>query len=409
MSSLKTAESVVPDRKSVFPARLAAALAVLGIGSVVSALTVWIRLACTPLLGAGSCPPSGTRIWAGDWVTVWAAGRLARHDAALAYQPVWLNVVSHAATHAHGNGVWGYPPTYLMLIAPLAKLSPMASDMVFQAVAFLLALLAARTVGLRGLALAAAAVCPAAVMSFCIGQNGALTAALLVPGLLLASVSPLAAGGLLGMAAFKPQLVLLVPVCLAASRNSKAALAACLAAVASAVAATLIFGTKAWYALFTLAPPSMLRIVGDLHREKSGVVVISPLESLAAAGMSVTAAAAVQAAVTLACAVVAWRAWSRRDADPVSRLGLTLALGLLATGYGYVYDTVALSVAIALASARGPKFTPPQALALSMAWSWPVMSAPLQLLVGLPPVGPLVIAAAAWAFHARLGGTTRKA
>jgi hypothetical protein len=386
-------------------ARHAAALLVVAAGTVVTAATVWLNYGCAAFLEASRCPIGAGRIWAADWLAFWAAGRLAARDAALAYQPLWLNEVTHSLADIHGSAIWAYPPTYFLIVTPLARFSPLVSDVIFQATALLLALLAAWKLGLRGFALCAVAVSPAVVISFCMGQNGALTAALLTAGLWLSPAAPMAGGALLGLAVIKPQIVLLVPVCLVASRNSKALIAASLSAVISAFVATAIFGANPWFAQASLGPTYMLQLMRELPQDRARIAVLSPMESLAASGVPVTTAGAIQLAVTLACAVVAWKAWARKDADPTARLGLTLALGLLATGYCYVYDSVALSVAITLAASRGPRLTPAQGLALSIAWAWPILSGPVQLLLGAPPVGPFVVAAAAWAFHARLAPT----
>jgi hypothetical protein len=377
-----------------FPATLryvpAAALLVAGV--LMTAATLWFSYG----------PGSSGLLWDGDWMAVWSAGRLATRDAAAPYQPVFLNEVIHAVTHGAGNGVWGYPPTYFLIAVPLSKFSPLVSDVFFQIAASCLLLAASRRAGTRTFASVALALSPAVIMSFCMGQNGALTGALTAGGLCVAAEAPLRGGMLLGFATFKPHLLILEPICLVAARNRRAAMAMLATALATAMAATVAFGTGAWHAMLTLSPVSMARVIESLPQDRARILVVSPLESLVAAGLPFRAAGAVQAIVTLACIVVAWKAWRRPDVDRPALVGLTLSLGLLATGYGYVYDMVGLTVAVALTSSRGPLPTPLQALALSAAWVWPVLGAPAQLLLGMPPLAPLVLAGAAWAFHARL-------
>ena len=67
---------------------------------------------------------------------------------------------------------------------------------------------------------------PASLINLLYGQNGFLTAALLVGGIRLAPSRPLSGGVLLGLLAYKPQFGLVVVVALVAARLWRAIFAA---------------------------------------------------------------------------------------------------------------------------------------------------------------------------------------
>ena len=74
------------------------------------------------------------------------------------------------------------------------------------------------------------------------GQNGAFTAALLVGGLLAAPKRPILAGVLFGLLTVKPQLGILIPFCLLASRNWRAFASAAVTTVTLVLLTGLAFG-----------------------------------------------------------------------------------------------------------------------------------------------------------------------
>ncbi len=125
---------------------------------------------------------------------------------------------------------WVYPPTYLLVVYPLALLPYLASLAIWLAVTISPYLLVLRRIAPHPLTIWLALAYPGTFENFFHGQNGFLTTALIGWGLLLLDHSPLVGGFLLGLVSFKPHLMVLVPLALLAGRRWKA-LAALLASV----------------------------------------------------------------------------------------------------------------------------------------------------------------------------------
>jgi alpha-1,2-mannosyltransferase len=114
-----------------------------------------------------------------------------------------------------------YPPRFLLYLLPFGLLPPDLSYALFLLVGLAQVVGAMSTVTQsachRWILTASLALCPAAAITVCLGQNALLTSALLVGGFGLVGRRPMPGGTLLGALTFKPQLWLLVPVALVAA------------------------------------------------------------------------------------------------------------------------------------------------------------------------------------------------
>jgi hypothetical protein len=117
---------------------------------------------------------------------------------------------------------WLYPPTFLLLIYPLAFLPYLASLDLWLAATLAAFLTVLRRIAPHPMTLWLALAFPGTFQNFFNGQNGFLTIALLGGGLYLLDQSPWAAGCLLGLVSYKPHLFVLVPVALIAARRGLA-------------------------------------------------------------------------------------------------------------------------------------------------------------------------------------------
>ena len=160
-----------------------------------------------------SSAPATTRLGA-DWVIFLAAARaFFTGDLAHIYNQAWIT----QATNSQFAGwlsqplpfpLFPYPPPFLLLVLPFAKL-PVAWSLVlsqsaqFAALAWALRRLASDKSFL--LFLVGAFLCPAASTNVLAGSNAVLVAALIVGGLAVLNSRPLLAGALLGVVVFKPQ------------------------------------------------------------------------------------------------------------------------------------------------------------------------------------------------------------
>ena len=128
------------------------------------------------------------------------------------------------------------------------------------------------------------------------------------------------------------------------------------------------------------------------------LLTLTPFMAVKVAGLPLPALYAVQAAVTLLCAVGVYRVG--RQGPPLRAMVFTLAAGFLATPYAMAYDMVILAGAGLLWLAASPEWlrSPPRAIGFALLWLVPLWGASLNLY--LMPVAPLAIALFAWQVYA---------
>ena len=280
---------------------------------------------------------------AADFLAFYTAGResLAGQAAAL-YEPAFAKAAQVAALGRDFAGTygWHYPPTYLLVTAPLSSLCLLVAQIVWVAVTLALLLIVLwRIAGLRGVAVGLAV--PALLGNLVTGQNGFLTAALVGASLLLVERRPGLAGTAVGLLAIKPHLGLLFPVALAAGRHGCAILAATATVAGTALLTAAIFGVEPWLAFFGSMAAGQAQVLG------AGIMGFGKLQSAyglvrafgGGAGAAWTAQAIVTGTVGIA---VAWL-WRSSSSTGLKAAGLAAA-SLLATPYVYLYDAVLLSV-----------------------------------------------------------------
>lgn len=284
---------------------------------------------------------------ANDFVNVWAAGRLtADGHPEMAYdwtihKSMEVRAVGHAFENYYG---WHYPPTFLLVAAPLALLPFTVS-----ALAWLAGTLAAYTATIRtiigdrsGWSLALGF--PAALWNVTAGQNGFLTGALIGGTLLLLERRPVLAGICLGLLTYKPQFGLLFPIALIAAQQWRALLWAATTAIVMIALSVFVFGIESWSAFFAATPKMTEAVLGQ------GLAEFGRLQSVfglvRGLGWSEKLAWSAQIVVALACIATTFALWRSRMAYELKAAAL-VALTLIATPYLYIYDLVVLAVACA--------------------------------------------------------------
>lgn len=296
---------------------------------------VWRNPGLTDLMGK----PVGH-----DFVAFWSAASLAAGgDPAGVYSLEKIHAAEQAAIGSPiPTWAWNYPPTFLLLLLPLALLPYLA------AVAAWIFLTAAGYLRLI-YRLAPHRLSPWLFMGLAgvydnltYGQNGFLSAIFMGSGLLLVDRRPFWGGCLLGLLSYKPQLAVLVPVALAAGRRWQALAAAAAAALGLALASLSLFGAGTWIAFWHNLPFASKLIDWPLYWGK----MASVFAAARLAGLNHFPAMLLQGlAAAFALLAVAW-IW-RRDL-PLYLRGSVLAVAtFLATPYAFEYDLAILGLVFA--------------------------------------------------------------
>jgi hypothetical protein len=238
---------------------------------------------------------------------------------------------------------WLYPPTFLLILLPFAFLPYFTALMVWLAATMTGYLWAMRRIAPHPSTIWLALSFPGAFENFRHGQNGFLSVALIGGGLVLLESSPIIAGILLGLVIYKPHLIILIVVALAAGRRWKVMLAGAVSATAFALTSMLVLGWPTWRAFFQNFPSTMkLLEEGALPLNK----MVTVFSALCSAGAGFQVALGVHGAIMLS--VVATVFWVWRQERPFAVRASILVLGiLLFTPYAFSYDLCILAMPLA--------------------------------------------------------------
>lgn len=281
----------------------------------------------------------------GDFFGLWSFGRFAHANGRLIYDPVALANYQHALNPAvHGSFPFPYPPTFLLAVIPLAFMPlPVAYGVWIASTgaACLLATLGKAWRSIYGFGLL---VVPTTLLTITSGQNGFLSAALLVGGLNSLKTKPLLAGVLLGLLTYKPQFVLLLPVILIACGNRAALLACGLTAACSIVTTSLLFGWAIWPSWIAGFPAyQKLLSANQANLDHLMPTVLAGMHML---GAPAALGYILYAVVALAVAALCWRALSRGITDRA--IAMAIVGSFLVAPYAMVYDTPMIASAVVL-------------------------------------------------------------
>lgn len=284
-----------------------------------------------------------------DFVAYWSAGRLGLHGAAIAAYSPQAQYAAEVATVGHSfRDVlgWTYPPSFFLVMAPLAVLPFTLACVVWNVATLVMQGGTIALITRKPITAAAAAAAPWAMLDMLGGQNGLFTAALLGGFLINLERRPAVSGVLLGLLAYKPQLCVLIPFILAADGRWRVLAWAAASALAVTGLACAFFGFETLPAFIgSLGHAAQTHLITNTVGAWSG-----GLQSAYGLGRWLGAPSQVawilQAGVCLAVAVFLLRMWRSKTAFEVKAAALAAALPLF-TPYVFVYDLPVLSIAIA--------------------------------------------------------------
>jgi alpha-1,2-mannosyltransferase len=312
-------------------------------------IVAYVALAVWSLMGHGIDDPRGRPVGT-DFLSFWSVSA-ALHSGQVhaVYAPAELAALEHGLSGSDEFYAWAYPPLALLLVYPLAFLPYLWSLGAWLALGLGAYLSALWRILPRPLALWAGLAFPAVFVNLGHGQNGLLSTALLGWALLLLPKREIAAGVLLGLLTFKPQLGLMIPVALVAGGHWRALLAAALTALAATALSLGVFGTALWPDFLASLPFARAMLEQEL-------VPYYKMQSIFAAsrllGAPLMLAYALQGVTALAALWITFSTW-RRPHDPELKSAVLVTTGALAAPFILDYDLVLLALPMAWLGGRG--------------------------------------------------------
>jgi len=326
-----------------------------------------------------------------DFVSFWAAGRLTLGGhPSVAYDIHAHRAVEQTVAHIGGLMPFPYPPPFLFFVSVFA----------WAAYPFAYLLWISATAGFyfaatrRFTAPRFAFAHPAAIVNAMIGQNGFLTSGIFLFGISRVAAAPFTAGLILGALVIKPQLGVLIPVALLASRQWRAIGGAALSSLAVAAAAALVFGLDSYRGFFAITQQYAAFMAADRWDWAQQASVFGFFRLL---GAPQPLALTMQGMAAFAAAAVTWRAWARGSEQ---REAILAAATLLVPPYVFAYDSLLLVLPLTMLLGDGER---PWRAAIV----WVCLAAPLAGYFGLYP-GPNTVPVAAILSLWWLAGPDRK-
>jgi hypothetical protein len=322
-----------------------------------------------------------------DFLSFWTSGRMLVAGA-LPYDAAAHIAEQRAFFAQDGYVAFFYPPPFLLACFPLGLLPyfpALAAWLGVTGAAYLAAVrvwqrefLPARPVWLL------AAAFPPVWLTITHGQTSFLAAALVGAGALLVGRRPWLAGCLIGLAIFKPQYGLLIPVVLLASGQWRTILGAGASAVMLAAASAIAFGPQVWLDWYVVTAEAGNTVTNN-------AVGYGKMVSVTAAAMLLGAPAAVASVLQLlvsltvagALAVAGWR----RGYTPALAAAM-LAGTPLVTPFVLDYDLTLIAFPLIWLASREPRAW--ERIVTLLAFAAPAFARPLAVNLGLPVMVPVL-------------------
>jgi len=323
-----------------------------------------------------------------DFVSFWSASSLALEgEAEASYQPERILEAGRLAIpDLDTQFIWSYPPTFHLVVLPLALVPFIWSYLLWFLVWLVPFVAVIRRLAPAPETLMLALAFPGTLLNLAQGQNGLMVAALFGAAMLLLGRRPVLAGILIGLLSCKPQFGLLIPIALIFGRHWTAFAAATLTTLVFAAVSLFAFGAQDWLAFFAnLEFATAVLEDGRLPWAK----MPSLFATLRLLGAPVDWAYAAQAAMALGAAVTVALVWWRPVPLPLAAAVLTSG-SLLVSPHLNDHDLALLAVPIALIAwhAHQEGWRRGEREILAVAWLAPVITAlvaePTHLQVGFP-------------------------
>lgn len=258
------------------------------------------------------------------------------------YDPAIIYGFQHGIDHSFTKVLpFAYPPSFLLWIWPLSLIQRTPAYLLWM-IGTLLAYLWAcwrRPWGWQITMLNLVA--PTTVCAIYAAQNALLIAALIIGGCRLLERRPVVAGVLFGLASFKPQFGLLIPVALVAAGLWRTVVAAGATVLLTILASGAAFGWSLWIGL----PRALLGLSTFVSRHPHAYhlapSITANLRMLGVGGTATDAGQFLAAALAATVVGLCWRRGPTRLAVAALMVG-----AFFATPYAFYYDLPLVSYAV---------------------------------------------------------------
>ena len=281
-----------------------------------------------------------------DFITFYAESMLDRAGHAIrAYDLTTIAATERQIVAANRTiCLWHYPPTFALMIAPLAYMPYLTALALFVFATLALYLLLIRKISDHPWSLLLGLAFPAVFINSMHGQNGFLNTAVLGFGLLLLDRRPWVAGLLLGLLVYKPHFGVLLPLLLMSQGRWKSFAGAAISASLFCAAAFAVYGLDVWVAFvknFAIVSEALESRLLPWPKIPSVFVAVADL------GAPKAVAYAIHAAVAVTLAGLTLWAW-RRPGSQNLKVALAVPAILAVSPYCFDYDLVLMAIPIGL-------------------------------------------------------------
>jgi hypothetical protein len=328
-----------------------------------------------------------------DFIAFWAASLIGLTGSPEnAYNiPVFFAAVENTVPGLQGAGyAWFYPPTYYLVVLPLARLPYLAAYFTFVLTTLTAYVAVFRRVAKGPDAMWLLAAFPGVYINFFHGQNGFLTAALAAAALLCLGRRPVWSGVFIGLLAIKPHLAVLFPVALIAIGAWRTFITAGLVAAVFLAIGTAVLGTPTLFAWLDSVTMARIYMETEALLWAKAPTVFAMMRMV---GLPVPVAYIMHGIVACGAIAAVWVVWRRPSTLPVRGAAL-LSATFLVSPYLFEYDLAWLAFPIAWLAQAGLRegWLRGEREVLVAAWVLPIIMAPLAMAVPLQ-IGPLVLVA----------------
>jgi hypothetical protein len=302
-------------------------------------------------VGADGLSPITQKLRYWDFTNLWAGGLLAsKGNVSLIFDvDAYRIFLREIFTPRLADQEWSYPPSMLLIGVPLSQMPLPIAYGVWTLGSIVALHFALRPLSLPPLAQVACLLSPSGLINASLGQNGALTAALLIGGLSIVFSRPVLAGVFFGILTMKPHLGLLIPICLIASGSYRAFLSASLTAIGLFLLTGFAFGFDVWAMFVEKTAPMMSAIMEAPYPQGYHSRAVTVFIMSRWLGFGVMGAYIVQVAVMVICGgIVAWLWRPMNLIEHRMRVCVTATLAVIASPYGYSYDIIPMCITVAL-------------------------------------------------------------